>query len=152
MTPRAGSSSEDRAALWLCGDRTLCISRSATERPWTQTRTLVLRFSRHPRFDLSMSELQLSAQLVGELQQVVQTHDASASDPGVAAQYLCAVVGFLLGQQDMPRPQKDEVLEQLGAFMKHVADDVDRQKHQQPPPPPAHVQQEAFGIWKPPTK
>lgn len=98
-----------------------------------------------------MSELQLSAKLVGDLQAVVQSHDASASDPGVAAQYLCAVVGFLLGQQDMAREQKDEVLEQLGAFMKHVADDVDRQRQQQPPTPPPPPAQEAFGIWKPKT-
>lgn len=96
-----------------------------------------------------MSELQLSAQLVADLQQVIQTHDASATDPGVSAQYLCAVVGFLLGQQDMPAAQKADVLDQLGAFMKHVADDVDQQRQQQPAPPAAPPAQEAFGIWKP---
>ncbi len=98
-----------------------------------------------------MSELQLSAKLVAELQQVIQAHDASASDPGVSAQYLCAVVGFLLGQQDMPGPRKTEVLDQLGAFMKHVAEDVEQQKQQQAPPP-APPAQEAFGIWKPKSK
>jgi hypothetical protein len=98
-----------------------------------------------------MSELQLSAKLVAELQQVIQSHDASASDPGVAAQYLCAVVGFLLGQQDMPSARKTEVLDQLGAFMKHVAEDVEQQKQQQAPPP-APPAQEAFGIWKPKSK
>jgi len=96
-----------------------------------------------------MSELQLSAKLVGDLQQVLQQHDASAADPGVSAQYLCAAVGFLLGQQDMPREQKDDVLDRLGAFMKHVADDVDRQRQQQPPTPPPPPAQESFGIWKP---
>ena len=95
-----------------------------------------------------MSELQLSAKLVGDVQAVIQAHDAAASDPGVTSQYLCAVVGFLLGQQDMDRTQKHEVLDQLAAFTKHVSDDVDRQRAPQaaPPPPPA---QEAFGIWKP---
>ncbi|MFK7994109.1 MAG: hypothetical protein AB8B87_08215 [Granulosicoccus sp.] len=95
-----------------------------------------------------MSELQLSAKLVGDIQQLLQEHDAAAADPGVTSQYLCAVVGFLLGQQEMPAGQKDEVMEQLGAFMKHVADDVGSQKKQAaaPPPPP---QQQAFGIWKP---
>ena len=94
-----------------------------------------------------MSELQLSAKLVGDIQQMLVGHDAAASDPGVASQYLCAVVGFLLGQQDMEATQKDDVLDQLGAFMKHVAEDVDKQRRQSaPPPPPA---QEAFGIWKP---
>lgn len=96
-----------------------------------------------------MSELQLSAKLVDDLQNVAQTHDPAAADPGVCAQYLCAVVGFLLGQQDMSSQQKSEALDQLGAFMKHVAEDVDRQRQQTPPPPPA---QEAFGIWKPKSK
>ena len=95
-----------------------------------------------------MSELQLSAKLVGELQQVLTAHDEAARDPGVASQYLCAVVGFLLGQQDMEQAHKDDVLEQLGAFMKHVAGDVDRQRRQSAPPP-APPAQEAFGVWKP---
>jgi len=96
-----------------------------------------------------MSELQLSTKLVGDIQALLQGHDEAASDPGVTSQYLCAVVGFLLGQQDMPSEQKTEVLEQLSAFMKHVADDVDSQKKQSAPPPPSPPQQDAFGIWKP---
>lgn len=96
-----------------------------------------------------MSELQLSAKLVGDIQQLLQTHDAAAADPGVTSQYLCAVVGFLLGQQEMPAGQKEEVMEQLGAFIKHVAEDVGNQKKQAAPPPPP--QQDAFGIWKPKT-
>ena len=96
-----------------------------------------------------MSELQLSAKLVGQIQDLLQEHDPSAKDPGVTSQYLCAVVGFLLGQQDMAAAQKDEVMEQLGAFMKHVADDDGKQKKQAATPPPQPPQQEAFGIWKP---
>ncbi len=97
-----------------------------------------------------MSELQLSAKLVGEIQSLLQEHDPASADPGVTSQYLCAVVGFLLGQQEMPADQKSEVLEQLAAFMKHVANDVDSQK-QQAAAPPSPPQQEAFGIWKPKT-
>lgn len=98
-----------------------------------------------------MSELQLSAQLVSDLQDVIAKHDENATDPGVTSQYLCAVVGFLLGQQQMPEQQKKEIIENLGAFMQHVADDVAKQAQQtqpsqQPPSPPP---QEAFGIWKP---
>ncbi|MBX2886542.1 MAG: hypothetical protein KTR32_41690 [Granulosicoccus sp.] len=97
-----------------------------------------------------MSELQLSAKLVADIQALLKNHDPASDDPGVTSQYLCAVVGFLLGQQDMPEQQKSEVLEQLSAFMKHVTDDVESQRQQasQPPTPP---QQEAFGIWKPKT-
>jgi len=98
-----------------------------------------------------MSELQLSAQLVSDLQDVISKHDENATDPGVTSQYLAAVIGFLLGQQEMPDEQKSEIIENLGAFMQHVADDVGKQskaaKAAPPPPPP----QEAFGIWKPKT-
>ncbi len=95
-----------------------------------------------------MSELQLSAKLVGDIQQVLQQHDPASTDPGVTSQYLVAVVGFLLGQQDMPATEKSDVMDQLAAFMRHVADDVGNQKKQAvaPTPPP---QQDAFGIWKP---
>ena len=95
-----------------------------------------------------MSELQLSAKLVGDIQHMLQEHDPASADPGVTSQYLCAVVGFLLGQQDMPEQQKSEVMEQLAAFMRHVADDVGSQKKQAAAPPPS-PQQEAFGVWKP---
>lgn len=96
-----------------------------------------------------MSELQLSAKLVKEIQTLITQHDESAKDPGVTSQYLCAVVGFLLGQQEMPADQKEEIIDNLGAFIKHVADDVGKQSQataSAPPPPPP---QDAFGIWKP---
>jgi len=97
-----------------------------------------------------MSELQLSAKLVSDLQAVINQHDPSAKDPGVTSQYLAAVVGFLLGQQEMPAEQKAEIIDSLGAFIKHVADDVENQTRQQAAPPPsAPPPQEAFGIWKP---
>jgi len=97
-----------------------------------------------------MSELQLSAKLVRELQDVITKHDENASDPGVISQYLAAVIGFLLGQQEIPAQQKTEIIDNLGAFIKHVADDVAKQSEskQAPPPPPP---QDAFGIWKPKT-
>lgn len=97
-----------------------------------------------------MSELQLSGKLISEVQAVLQAHDASAQDPGVCSQYLCAVVGYLLGQQNMPTAQKTEVLDELSAFMKHVVDDVSQQQQQRKPPAPPPPQ-DAFGIWKPKT-
>jgi len=96
-----------------------------------------------------MSELQLSAKLVKEIQALITQHDENASDPGVTSQYLCAVVGFLLGQQEMPEQQKTEIIDNLGAFIKHVADDVSKQSQSQPAPPPPPPPQDAFGIWKP---
>ena len=76
------------------------------------------------------------------MHQFLIQHDDNAQDPGVASQYLCAVVGCLLGQQNMPEAQKEEILEQLFAFTRHVTQDIARQV--QAPPPQAEV-----GIWKP---
>ncbi len=94
-----------------------------------------------------MAQLQLSTQLISEICDVLEKADASASDPGIASQYLSAIIGFLLGQQDMPISQKEEILEELAAFSLHVVKDVEQQRQQQTVNrPPA---QEAFGIWKP---
>lgn len=89
-----------------------------------------------------MSQLKLSMQLVEQMHQFLIQHDENARDPGVASQYLCAVVGCLLGQQDMEESQKEEILEQLFAFSRHVAKDIAQQMSA--PPPQAEV-----GIWKP---
>ena len=89
-----------------------------------------------------MSQLKLSPQLVSQMHQFLIQHDENAQDPGVASQYMCAVVGCLLGKQEMPESQKEEILEQLFAFTRHVAQDIAQQM--QAPPPPAEV-----GIWKP---
>lgn len=88
-----------------------------------------------------MSQLNLSTQLVDQMHDFLIQHDDNARDPGVATQYLCAVVGCMLGQQGMPESQKEDILEQLFAFTRHVAEDIAQQMQA---PPPAEV-----GIWKP---
>lgn len=89
-----------------------------------------------------MSQLKLSTQLVDQMHQFLIQHDENARDPGVASQYMCAVVGCLLGQQNMPDSQKEDILEQLFAFTRHVAQDIAEQMRA--PTPQAEV-----GIWKP---
>lgn len=91
-----------------------------------------------------MSELQLSTELVENVLNVVKTHDAEAQDPGLASQYLCAIIGFLLGEQDMPTARKEELHKQLSAFILHVMKDVDSQRQ-----PAAPAAADAFGVWKP---
>ena len=87
-----------------------------------------------------MSQLQLSGKIVN-VRTVLSEHDPAAQDPGVASQYLSAIMGFLLGQEEMSEPQKQEVLEELLAFAGQVAADVTRQKSEQ--------MQSASGVWKP---
>jgi hypothetical protein len=89
-----------------------------------------------------MSQLKLSTQLISQMHEFLIQHDENARDPGVASQYMCAVAGCLLGEQDMPKSKKEEVLEQLLAFTRHVVEDIAQQMHT--PPPEA-----AVGIWKP---
>jgi len=95
-----------------------------------------------------MSQLKLSTGLVQQLLDVLENHDEAAADQHIASQYLCAIVGFLVGQHDMPANQRDETIAELAEFIRHVANDVQSQQKQPPAPPP----QEAFGIWKPKNK
>jgi len=94
-----------------------------------------------------MGQLQLSTKLISQVCDVLEAADEQASDPGIASQYLSAIIGFLLGQQDMPLQQKEEILEELSAFAMHVVKDVESQRQQMAPPPPAP--EDAFGVWKP---
>ena len=89
-----------------------------------------------------MSQLKLSTQLVDQMHQFLIQHDENAQDPGVATQYMCAVVGCLLGEQDMPESQNEEMLEQLFAFTRHVTQDIAQQVRTPPP-------KDALGVWKP---
>ncbi len=89
-----------------------------------------------------MSQLKLSTQLISQMHEFLIQHDENARDPGVASQYMCAVAGCLLGEQDMPATQKEEILEQLFAFTRHVVEDVAQKMHAPP-------QAAAVGIWKP---
>ena len=89
-----------------------------------------------------MSQLKLSTQLVSQMHEFLIQYDENAQDPGVACQYMCAVVGCLLGKQEMPESQKAEILEQLFAFTRHVAEDIAQQMHATPA-------QAEVGIWKP---
>ena len=92
-----------------------------------------------------MSELKLSTELGEKINSILEEHDPAARDPGVSSQYLCAIVGFLLGQQDMPEARKEELHKQLSAFMLHVMKDVDASRAEQQRPAAA----DAFGVWKP---
>ncbi len=93
-----------------------------------------------------MEQLKLSDKLVEELRRVLVSVDNRASDPYVMVQYLAAIIGYLVGRQEISMAQKSEIHEELSAFAKYVMDDIDqtlRQRKQQPSP------SEAFGIWRP---
>ncbi len=88
-------------------------------------------------------EFQLSEQLLQDVKAAIQAHDSRARDDLIAAQYMAALIGFVMANQHMAPPKKREVLDQLGGFAGHVLNEVEQQ---QMAPPPA---QDAFGIWRP---
>ncbi len=91
-----------------------------------------------------MDQLKLSKQLVDKLQQVLVDEDERASNPLLAGQYLAAVIGFMVGNHDLPTGEKNEIMRELNAFAKYVYDDITRQREAA-----ARPRGEAFGIWKP---
>lgn len=104
--------------------------------------------------------IQLSRELIDTLLQTIGEHDADAQqDMLVNLQYLCAVAGYLAADYPGPASERDELLEHLHAFMKHVCDDrAEQQSSNQaagaPSPAPAQgkstpTADPAVGIWKP---
>lgn len=88
-----------------------------------------------------MEQLRLSTQLVEELKGVLCAADERARNNVVTAQYLAAIIGYLVGQQQgLSTDDKQQLHEELSAFIKHVMDDVAQTTAQR---------QQAFGIWRP---
>lgn len=104
-------------------------------------------------------ELQLSIDMVRDIQARLKENDERAADPGVSAQYLAAVIGFLLGQIKADTDDKKEFLRQLTDFSAGVIDDVEAQQEMQSAQPGsgtadagADEEQPASGIWTPDQK
>lgn len=91
-----------------------------------------------------MEQLKLSRQLIDKVQQVLVDEDERAKNPLLASQYLAAIIGFMVGNHDLPSGEKNEVMNELNAFSKYVYDDIARQRQAAMRP-----KGEAFGIWKP---
>lgn len=102
--------------------------------------------------------IQLSRELIDGLLQTIGQHDAQAhQDMLINLQYLCAVAGYLAADYPGPASERDELLEHLHAFMKHVCDERANQSPSQSAQTAAPAQagssvpteDPAVGIWKP---
>ncbi len=91
-----------------------------------------------------MADIQLSSQLFHDIQAAIETQHPGA-DELVIMQYLAAVMGYLAGSQESATSpgDRDELMNQLCDFARHVQLDVSNSR--QRPAEPA----EAFGIWEP---
>lgn len=109
-----------------------------------------------------MSEgLKLSPQLITDLVKTISQHDADGSqDMMLNIQYLVATAGYLCADYPGAASERDELIEHLSAFMKHVCDDraagmQEQQAPQQQAAPEAPkgksvaTDDPAVGIWRP---
>ncbi len=91
-----------------------------------------------------MDQLKLSKELIDKIQHVLVEEDERTKNPLLAGQYLAAIIGFIVGNHDLPTGEKNEIMDELNAFSKYVYDDITKQRQVSMQP-----KGEAFGIWKP---
>ena len=84
--------------------------------------------------------IHLSTDLVSDIKAVVSRHDPQAENDLFLMQYLVAVTGYVLADQNQPGLDKKALIADLSHFMGQVHDQVARDR--KPP-------EDAFGIWKP---
>ncbi len=87
--------------------------------------------------------IQLSAELISGIKDVLVKHDAAAENDLMTMQYLSAIIGYVLAQQTSPGFDKRDFLNDITTFTGQVLDQVEADMKPQQP------SQEAFGIWKP---
>ena len=104
------------------------------------------------------NDITLSDQLIDNLYGVICQHDESAKENMmVALQYFAAVSGYMLGDYPGSDEEREELIDQLGAFTKNVsadkANNQNQEEAQQEAPAAAGKSVEtsdpAVGIWKP---
>jgi hypothetical protein len=93
-----------------------------------------------------MAELSLSTEIVNKVLGVIQEHDSSSSDQLVASQYLAAIIGFVVAKENFSDEQRNDVINELSSFIRHVADDIRGESGSAAPAAPSG---DSFGIWKP---
>ncbi len=84
--------------------------------------------------------IQLSSEMIADVKAVVMKNDPAADNDLYFMQYLSAISGYVLAQQDQPDLDKKSLLGDLSHFMGQVLDQVEQDMK------PA---EDAFGVWKP---
>ncbi len=84
--------------------------------------------------------IQLSSEMISDIKAVVMKNDPAADNDLYFMQYLSAITGYVLAQQDQPDMDKKGLLGDLSHFMGQVLDQVEQDM--KPP-------EDAFGVWKP---
>lgn len=87
-----------------------------------------------------MGTINLSDELLSDIQNVLEKHDADNQEMGISVQYMAAILGYMVGQFPGGLEKQQQILEQLAQLAQHVLSE------NQPQQPPGA---DAFGIWKP---
>lgn len=91
-----------------------------------------------------MADIQLSSELLQDIHAAVSRQQPGA-DAGTVMQYLSAVMAYMLGNQSqMSDQQKQDYMDELCSFARHVLDDMTQSQQQQ-----QAAAANAFGIWEP---
>lgn len=109
---------------------------------------------------MSDESIQISDALIGNMVNLIVQHDKRADeDMIVGLQYLAAVSGYIAASYPGSEGDRDELLQHLAAFSRHVANDRAQQLGQQAAPQSAAndapkgstiaTDDPAVGIWKP---
>ena len=108
---------------------------------------------------MSDESLQLSDELINSMVSVIVHHDSRAQeDMMLGLQYLSAVIGYIAASYPGSGSERDDLLQHLVQFSKHVADDraaslqQGQQQAEQPQASAGHSEgtdDPAIGIWKP---
>ena len=105
-------------------------------------------------------QIQLSTELLNNIFAAIAKHDkAVEEDLMVGLQYLSAVIGYFSAEYPGTEADRNELLDQLAAFARQVADDRARSNQQPATAQSAQVEMAkgksvptddpAVGIWKP---
>lgn len=92
-----------------------------------------------------MATIQITDKLMSDIMDVIVNHDKEATDAGIGAQYMSALIGYMVARYPSTNIQKKEIMSHLAQFSEHVM--LDNMAADEPAAEPA--QDEAFGVWKP---
>ncbi|HHJ36075.1 MAG TPA: hypothetical protein ENJ87_09955 [Gammaproteobacteria bacterium] len=84
--------------------------------------------------------IQLSSEMIAGVKAVVTKNDPAADNDLYFMQYLTAITGYVLAQQDQPGLDKKAMIGDFSHFMGQVVEQVEQDMK------PA---EDAFGVWKP---
>lgn len=117
------------------------------QRRCAETLGSILIDGQHSLAGGNVADIQLSSELFQDIQAAVEKQ-APGADQAVVMQYLAAVMGYMLGsQRGMSEADRDNFMDELCGFARHVVSDLTQQQQQQ-----QQTSAQAFGYWEPPAK